>query len=132
MELISFEKKKEEEESVKAMESKKNSTLERMKRIGLEGEELDAMLTNEEYDKNPLLYINSQETDNRLGDITTFRLMELITENLVGLHSVELLSGKNKLTAQIHGMDVMHFIPKMASMNEVFHKTSFSKKGSQK
>lgn len=130
--MISFEKKKEEEEAFKAMESKKNSTLERMKRIGLEGEDLDSMLTNEEHEKNPLLYINTQETDNRMGDITSLRLLEMVSDTIVGVHSVELLSGRNKLTCQVHGLDIVQFIPQLGSMNEVFHKNAFSKKGSQK
>jgi hypothetical protein len=114
------------------MESKKNSTLERMKRIGLEGEELDAMLTNEEFEKNPLLFINSQETDNRLGDITSLRFLETLSESIVGVHSVEILSGRNKLTTQVHGLDFIQFIPKLGSMNEVFLKNSFSKKNQSK
>lgn len=113
--------------SVKEKEDKKAATLERMKRIGLTDHE--DMLTNEEHDRNPMAYIHSLETDHRLGDVTNMKVMQLLCDNLVGVHSMELITGKCKITALIQGMDIFEYVPKLSeNLQATIDRTSLQKK----
>ena len=113
--------------SVKEKEDKKAATLERMKRIGLTGHE--DMLTNEEHHNNPVAFIHSLETDHRLGDVTNMKVMQLLCDNLVGVHSMELITGKCKVTALIQGMDIFEYVPKLSeNLQATIDRTSLQKK----
>lgn len=140
-ELLTFNKKQEDEAHAKkednlkfqpkdekqAQEEKKKATLERMKRIGLTGNE--DILTNDDHDRNPIAFVHSLETDNRLGDVSNLRMMQLLCDNVVGVHSMELISGKCKLTAMMQGLDIFDYVPKLSeNLQDIIDRTSLQKK----
>lgn len=109
---------------------------------------------NEEGDEdtdNPLDYIEQLESKQRFQDINNLRLLEICKEYILGINTLDIISGKNKLSISIQDFDPLELVPlihslsasgaesmttgkekgKRESMDQVFKRTSINRNKSR-
>jgi hypothetical protein len=126
LELVSFEKSKDGDGD--SQSEKRQQTLHKLQSLGMKQDEMEGLLLDDGSQHNPLLHAHSLETDKMLGDASSLSLFETIVKSIQGPHSIEIYSGNNRLTTQIHGLDILELLPVLPSIQQVLHETSFSKK----
>lgn len=65
---------------------------------------------------NPLDYIEQLESKQRFQDITNLRLLEICKEYIVGINTIDVISGKSKFSVVIQDFDPMDLWPVIHSM----------------
>eukprot|EP00599_Poterioochromonas_sp_BG-1_P017990 CAMPEP_0173167502 /NCGR_PEP_ID=MMETSP1105-20130129/22701_1 /TAXON_ID=2985 /ORGANISM="Ochromonas sp., Strain BG-1" /LENGTH=367 /DNA_ID=CAMNT_0014089055 /DNA_START=255 /DNA_END=1361 /DNA_ORIENTATION=+ len=65
---------------------------------------------------NPLDYIEQLESKQRFQDITNLRLLEICKEYIVGINTIDVISGKSKFSLVIQDFDPMDLWPVIHSM----------------
>eukprot|EP00597_Dinobryon_sp_UTEXLB2267_P006679 CAMPEP_0170084644 /NCGR_PEP_ID=MMETSP0019_2-20121128/19777_1 /TAXON_ID=98059 /ORGANISM="Dinobryon sp., Strain UTEXLB2267" /LENGTH=294 /DNA_ID=CAMNT_0010300811 /DNA_START=14 /DNA_END=898 /DNA_ORIENTATION=+ len=93
-------------------EKQMTETAEKMRRLGVEN---DASLFEEE-PNSPVSFIRSLLEEKNKNDILGLISLELLQHHITGLQSIEVLSGESRLIANVAGVDFVHLLPKIQSM----------------
>jgi hypothetical protein len=68
--------------------------------------------------ENPTDYIRELEIKQRMQDVNNLRLLELCKEYIVGINTIDIISGKNKFTVTIQELDIFDLFPMFSSFTE--------------
>jgi hypothetical protein len=96
-----------------------DATVERMRRLGIRGEDAASLLQGRH--KDPLTYVESLERDQKSYDVLNLRALEAVSKHVIGFHTLDLISGKNRLSVLFQGVDIFELIPPLeaGSMQQV-------------
>jgi hypothetical protein len=75
-------------------------------------------LDKEDEMENPTDYIRELEIKQRMQDVNNLRLLELCKEYIVGINTIDIISGKNKFTVTIQELDIFDLFPMFSSFTE--------------
>mmetsp|Transcript_746 Transcript_746/g.1286 ORF Transcript_746/g.1286 Transcript_746/m.1286 type:complete len:822 (-) Transcript_746:261-2726(-) len=94
----------------------RTATLEKLKRLGIDTQGNDLF---EEESSNPKDYIKMVNDETCKMDVMGFITIENLRKHVLGVHSVELITGKAKLSLSVQGFDIFDILPVLPSMQKV-------------
>lgn len=135
------------EKEANASNQKNKDTIERLKRLGISESEQADLMEDEDNFQNPADYIERVEINQRQSDILNIRLYECLKSFTIGLHTIEIISGRHKLSISTQELDIFEILPTLSNdqqpkdfldrinkkndnaetMNEIFRKTLISR-----
>ena len=95
----------------------KNELIEKLKSVGIVADTNQQLLEPEE--KSPEEHLYDVETRQLEFDAQAYQTIELMRQNLMGVHSCEIVFGKCKIGVAFQGMDVFDLIPSIPSLSEL-------------
>lgn len=103
-------------DAAKAKNETKNSTLEKLKRLGIDTHGDDLF---HEDAADPMEYVKSLREEGKKQDILNLITVENLRKHVIGLHSAELVTGKAKLSVVVQGLDIFEMLPELPNMRSV-------------
>lgn len=100
----------------KAKMAEKASTLEKLKRLGIDTHGSDLFHVDS---TDPLEYIRNLADEVAKQDVQNLIAVEKLRAHVIGLHSCEIVSGKSKLSVIVQGFDIFDILPQLPNMQSV-------------
>lgn len=104
------------DEEDKAKQADKASTLEKLKRLGIDTHGSDLFHVDS---SDPLEYIRNLSDEIAKQDVQNLIAVENLRAHVIGLHSCEIISGKSKLSVLVQGFDIFDILPQLPNMQSV-------------
>jgi hypothetical protein len=95
----------------------KNELIDKLKSVGIVADTNQQLLEPE--DKSPEEHLYDVETRQLEFDVQAYQTIELMRQNLMGVHSCEIVIGKCKIGVAFQGMDLFDLIPLIPSVSEL-------------
>jgi len=118
------------EQDASLAQKQAKETMERLKRLGISEAEQADLMNDEEGFQNPTDYIQRIEINQRQSDVLNIRLYECLKSFMIGLHTIETISGKHKLSVSTQEIDIFEILPAINIQRSVDFLDSIKSKAS--
>ena len=106
-----------ERQTQKQKQQEQATTLERLRRIGVDTSKGTDLFVEEVSDADQATAAAQEESNKQ--DVLGLVLLEHLKKCVVGIHSAELISGKSKLLFSAQGLELCDLLPELPSMDAV-------------
>jgi hypothetical protein len=97
-------------------ENRKGNVLHLLERLGVS---VDGDMFNHTEIRDPLLYLRQVKDEMMVNDINGMLLLQQLQQTCSGVGTVEIFSGRSKLTITLDGFDVFSLMPKAPPVIEL-------------